>query len=386
MRGLVFSTLTFLSLNSNILADEVWKADTEISLRQVCDSDETEDLQISLGDASNQVGSLSVPSLALRESPNKDSKIIASISMKEFLSYQGIQEGSFLKVNYDGRQGWVNARSEQGKSTLCYAKYVTRRICPNYKATIFTAPGQEFIRNDEVQFLANENVRYYGRVSKSFDGKYAYISYGRDQGSSFEAWISSYNLCNIPDELDDFERPTINLEAPYYSQRANRYNPIGTCGITSLAMALGTPEIGIRYSPDELFLKFDYNEVKTPEGMARWGRNLGAVDSYGTKRARMNDLFKALDQGYPAIVFGYFTGSGHIILVKGYDKQRQEFIVHDPYGDWNEVSIGGSGGYPSKNSRYVANTRTDGKNRRYRYENFRRAASPDGLLWMTVIK
>ena len=36
--------------------------------------------------------------------------------------------------------------------------------------------------------------------------------------------------------------------------------------------------------------------------------------------------------GRPVIIHGYFTASGHIIVIRGYDASG--FIVNDPYGEF----------------------------------------------------
>ncbi|ASV43898.1 hypothetical protein, partial [Cyanophage BHS3] len=39
-----------------------------------------------------------------------------------------------------------------------------------------------------------------------------------------------------------------------------------------------------------------------------------------------------IDRDLPVIVHGYFTASGHIVCVTGYDDEHVR--IHDPYGEW----------------------------------------------------
>ncbi len=60
------------------------------------------------------------------------------------------------------------------------------------------------------------------------------------------------------------------------------------------------------------------------------------VEAYGSKdrfskTASFEQVKKLLIQGNPAVVHGYFTSSGHIICLIGYNSKG--FIVNDPYGE-----------------------------------------------------
>ena len=46
------------------------------------------------------------------------------------------------------------------------------------------------------------------------------------------------------------------------------------------------------------------------------------------------DIKKSLDNNFPVTISGKFTAGGHFILLVGYDDEGN-FIVDDPYGDWN---------------------------------------------------
>jgi hypothetical protein len=57
----------------------------------------------------------------------------------------------------------------------------------------------------------------------------------------------------------------------------------------------------------------------------------GYRDSFRTN-GTFKDIQMSIDCGRPVIIHGYFTSSGHIIVIKGYDSSG--FIVNDPYGEY----------------------------------------------------
>jgi len=198
-----------------------------------------------------------------------------------------------------------------------------------------------------------------------------------------------------PDTQHKIERPSLSgqpegtwspikhmLEVPYYSQRDNKYNPNGTCNVTCLAMALSYLDIRKRSVHGNVQLEDDlyqflhtkeadaafkevapalYGKVKPQHAhaMLAW-----AAQEYGATRtvsgARPLEEIARLVQQHPVLLSGRFTGSGHIVLAVGLS-EGSDFIVHDPWGDWNQ-------GYQERN----------GEARVYRWRSLEQVLKPVG--------
>ena len=87
--------------------------------------------------------------------------------------------------------------------------------------------------------------------------------------------------------------------------------------------------------PDKIYKDWGKDYAQSPSG-------LNAVySSYATRsniitytNASPEELKAALKSGYIAIVHGYFTGFGHVLVVRGYEDGR--YYVNDPAGKWAE--------------------------------------------------
>jgi uncharacterized protein YvpB len=127
------------------------------------------------------------------------------------------------------------------------------------------------------------------------------------------------------------------LNVPYLSQRDNVFNPTGACNVTSYAMVMRYFQVARKTNQgqleDELYSYMERNRISRhdPQDLAEMGRNYGLTVNF-TSRASLGDIRRAIAQGQPCIVHGYFTSFGHIIVIRGYDKDG--FIVNDPYGQW----------------------------------------------------
>lgn len=157
----------------------------------------------------------------------------------------------------------------------------------------------------------------------------------------------------------------VNINVPYLSQLDNEYNPCGSCNVTSAAMILNWA--GIPTDPDNLYDEMLVRGLSrhSPYDLAVMIEDKGAVDTF-VPNASINDIIKHLDRGNPVIVHGYFTGFGHIIVIKGYE--NKDFICHDPYGEWF------ASGYRTNEGRYY------GKDIRYSFRMIDDLCN-DGGIW-----
>lgn len=162
-----------------------------------------------------------------------------------------------------------------------------------------------------------------------------------------------------------------NLNIPYDSQLDNEFNPTGACNVTSFAMVMAYFQIkgtGTGQLADELYQYMEKNGLSRwePNDLAKMAEAYGLVDVF-TMRGRLSDLRKAIAEGRPCIIHGYFTSFGHIIVVRGYDPYG--FFVNDPYGQWT------SAGYRNDLS---------GKNLYYSNRLIQTKCSPEGedYIWL----
>lgn len=165
----------------------------------------------------------------------------------------------------------------------------------------------------------------------------------------------------------------VELPVVYKSQLDNSNNPTGSCNVTSAAMCL--EYWGIK-SPNSKQLEDVLYEWLIAQGLSRHDPNhlKRAIEHFGcrddfTTRASIEEIKKAIDNGIPVIVHGYFTQFGHIIVLIGYNDKG--FIVLDPYGEWT------SNGY-IKNNSAVPNR---GERLVYSYGLIERTCLPDGGCW-----
>lgn len=162
------------------------------------------------------------------------------------------------------------------------------------------------------------------------------------------------------------------LNIPYKSQLDNQLNPTGACNVTSFAMVMTYFQIkgstGVGQLEDELYQYMENNGLSRwdPYDLATMSRAYGLVNNF-TTRGTLSDIRKAIAEGRPCIIHGYFTTFGHIIVVRGYDPYG--FFVNDPYGQWT------SSGYRNDLS---------GANLHYSNSLIQAKCSPEGedYLWI----
>lgn len=130
----------------------------------------------------------------------------------------------------------------------------------------------------------------------------------------------------------------VNYGVPYFSQEDNEIEPWRTCGATSSAMCLNyfnIPDPGpLPQYEDDVKKRFDRMGIDhgSPEGIKRLLEGLGLIDNLKLD-AKLSDIIRALDAGEICILHGYWTGSGHILVIRGYS-DNGDFFVNDPHGEW----------------------------------------------------
>ena len=145
-------------------------------------------------------------------------------------------------------------------------------------------------------------------------------------------------------------------DVPFFYQFDNALSPGATCQNTAVAMVLAY--LGWSGTPDDLTAAYGRRMAQSPAGLAElfniYARRMGTV-----KRLRpvTNGTFAGLkselDRGHPVIIHGYFTSSGHVAVVVGYDSTG--YYLNDPAGEWTETFMGGyTGNRNGKNIRYNA--------------------------------
>jgi hypothetical protein len=140
----------------------------------------------------------------------------------------------------------------------------------------------------------------------------------------------------------DVGDPNVISGVPYFCQLDNSIDPCCTCQNTCAAMVLkyyGASTI----TPDILTARWTRKKGQTVAGLAELinteaaERGLTARDD-GQMYRTVQDLQNHLKTGNPCIVHGWFTPSGHLMVVLGYDGTN--YTVNDPYGQWNQKVLG----------------------------------------------
>ncbi|MBW4680532.1 MAG: C39 family peptidase [Microcoleus vaginatus WJT46-NPBG5] len=167
---------------------------------------------------------------------------------------------------------------------------------------------------------------------------------------------------------------TVQLSVPYFSQLNNELNPHGSCNVTSVAMCI--VYLGYQWFnssgeqlEDQLYRYCTDNRLSrhSPTDLAKLINIYGYKDDFQPD-AKWGDVKQWLAAGNPCIAHGWFTRSGHIITIVGYNEKG--WIVNDPYGEWYEW------GYE---------TSISGKGLVYSYGMMKEVCGSDGDLWIHFV-
>jgi hypothetical protein len=262
---------------------------------------------------------------------------------------------------------------------------------------LFYKAGDEISISDYTQNLQGNHIRV---ILEAFDSRSITLEDIEKQYYCLASEVEIFNT-NVPRGSRDAQQfppilpPKINLAVPFHTQHNNQYNPGGACNVTCIAMILKYYGIDSRTQADinrdlqledVLYLKtteWDQEYGFSSSNQARhqpqflmrllreWGQQYGQgalQNSHFKELASEKDMKQHLALGNPLVIHGYFTHSGHIIVVKGYDETTGEWICNDPNGKW----LGYQGGYDKNAS---------GENVRYSYDNVREVCHIGGGIW-----
>lgn len=125
--------------------------------------------------------------------------------------------------------------------------------------------------------------------------------------------------------------------------------------------------------PDELqdYCVAHHLDRHAPQDLAQVVQAYGCKD-YFTRAATFKQVKAWLIQGNPAVTHGYFTPSGHVVAIVGYNEQG--FIVNDPYGELM---------YNPPHSYY--NTYASGRGLTYSYNLIQNTRVTDKEFWVHFI-
>lgn len=154
------------------------------------------------------------------------------------------------------------------------------------------------------------------------------------------------------------------LDIPPRTQLDNERIPHQSCSYTCMAMvALWlNPKLaedgGYQQVEDDMSYLYEVRDQRRrgePHNMAQfWNREYAkdtgremVFNAYGS----VEGIKAHIDAGSPVITHGYFTKSGHVILIVGYDDEAYgglgAFVVMDPYGEC-DLTVPTYNGMPTK--------------------------------------
>jgi len=241
------------------------------------------------------------------------------------------------------------------KIFLLGLSYIAFAACPE---------GQIF---DTTEELCHTDQNVYGPFSDS--QKRRCVEYGGG-----DATCKSSNVWNIKVlGIQPGTPKAITLNVPYFYQYNNQYEPGRTCNVTSLAMVLSY--YGKKVTPDEIYQSVG-GPVFTGPDVVNIAKGYKFNATYSEKGSA-DIIKKYLNRGIPVILQGWFTQSGHFMVIIGYNDKEKSWVVNDPAGQWDGCY---QCGYSDGNS-------SNGNNGRYSYLAMAEAATDNdpNTYWITTV-
>ncbi|MEC4882148.1 MAG: C39 family peptidase [Scytonema sp. PMC 1070.18] len=190
--------------------------------------------------------------------------------------------------------------------------------------------GSEF----EVQsYLEIEKHVKFTLMNDSLAGRKTWIAYKNHLELIGDDGLKIIGEYKTGDKLPE----KVNLQVPWFSQLDNRFKPMGTCNVTSVAMCLYYYNIRSQNPnqqlEDELFQFVERKgwDRHVHEHLRRLFIEYGVFDEF-TMDATWDEVKLHLANKQPVIISGKFTEAGHILVLRGYDATG--FWVNDPYGEF----------------------------------------------------
>lgn len=134
------------------------------------------------------------------------------------------------------------------------------------------------------------------------------------------------------------------VQFPYYDQNDNQTDGWRACNITSIAMALDyfkivDPSKTHMRTPDYLYNLYGISgsaPVLASMFNAEAAKAGSSVRDYWTNTGTITQLRSIVGTAHkPVVIHGWFTPSGHVVEVIGWDGAN--YIVNDPDGVWDGV-------------------------------------------------
>ncbi|PIP28383.1 MAG: hypothetical protein COX29_01360 [Candidatus Moranbacteria bacterium CG23_combo_of_CG06-09_8_20_14_all_35_22] len=196
--------------------------------------------------------------------------------------------------------------------------------------------GLELTANQKETLLAqtkNEEQKYQDLLARVEQQKLELFNFS-----------SASNLTEISDSVKNYPTPPSKYQAStswYFSQKDSRWGGkrIGNssslmkdygCAVTSVAMVFrknGSSTDPGKLSKEKIFY---YDLIKWP---ASWSPRISLSSSVSHGNISWSKIDDSIDDGDPVIVYIKKTNGrgGHYIVITGYDKEKKDYVVHDPY-------------------------------------------------------